>query len=583
MPTSFLLLEDYFATGDDRFAEAVRDFHVAGSLATLADKWKNDPRPWARQQILRYLQFPLDSAAHETVVKRLFKSTEAKSDHELMGAFAVAFDRLVRRQRRKRWRYDWQTRRGWQEEILFSPRNALPTPSPGAKDGPVAPQFKATTSHVRNGRLFSYHTRYYLRRRAWRYFRRMGFSRPADYPGAVAAMLKRYTDADLAHGESILDSWSLLHACFGRSDVLEFGASLVRIRENRSLRELTPAPDFPSLWKTPDAARFLIDALLEAGSRLVRVWAIGLLRADHAQTLRTLPVSDIRRLLDHPDEELQILGSQVLETSSLLDKLSVSGWLELLTVANPTVLETITRLMARHVHSDRLDLSQCVQLACAKPVPVARLGFQFLEDREIRTDADREKVTELADARSAAVVAELTTWALARIGGAGVYRAERVIRFFDSLLREAREAAWAWLAPGAAGWDDSALWSRLVETPYDDVRLNFVNALRQRSQAPGLGAAQLSNLWSSVLLGIHRGGRHKLTALRQISDAVQAHPESAEVLLPVLAVAIRSVRAPEARTGLAAVVSVAEARPELSEFITRVLPELDLQPQGAAT
>ncbi len=53
------------------------------------------------------------------------------------------------------------------------------------------------TIHVRvprHGLLFSYRTRYYLRRRAWRYFRRMGFATPDAYPAAIAAALRRYRD-----------------------------------------------------------------------------------------------------------------------------------------------------------------------------------------------------------------------------------------------------------------------------------------------------------------------------------------------------------------------------------------------------
>ncbi len=87
-------------------------------------------------------------------------------------------------------------------------------------------------------------------------------------------------------------------------------------------------------------------------------------------------------------------------------------------------------------------------------------------------------------------------------------------------------------------------------------------------------------MWSSVLLGIHRGGRKKLIALRQISRAAVDDPAQAEVLLPVLAVAIRSVRPPEARAGLAAVVTLVEARPELAEQVALRLPELQLQPDG---
>lgn len=582
MAVSFLLIEEYFASGDDRFADALREFHVAGSLATIADKWKKDPRPWARQQILKYLDLPLDAAAHETVVKRLFKHAEEARDDELVAAFAAAFDRLVRRVRRTRWGWDFRSRESWSEEVLRAIPDSLPTPSPSAKRGPVTPAFHSVTATDKRYRLFSHHTRCYLRRRAWRYLRRIGYSAPDSYPQAVARMLGRYRDEDFARGENILDSWGLLHACFGESEVLEFGASHARIHDGRSLGELTAAPMFPDTWERPDSGRVLLDLLRLAPSRLVRVWSIQLLRRDHAELFRAMPIADIRRLLEHPDEEIQILGAQVLEQSTELAKLPVSGWLELLNVRNPTVLETICRLMAQHVRSERLDLAQCVQLASAKSVPVARLGFGFLRDREIRTEAEREIIAQLADAQCPAIGIELARWALVRLGAADVYRMERVIRFFDSLVREVREGAWTWLTPESPGWHDSGLWSRLVETPYDDVRLHFVAAIQQRAGVPGVGAENLSSLWCAVLLGIHRGGRHKLIALRQISDALRNHPENAELLLPVVAVAIRSVRPSEARAGLAAVVAAVEARPELETPIGRVLPELELTAGGAA-
>jgi len=42
----------------------------------------------------------------------------------------------------------------------------------------------------------------------------------------------------------------------------------------------------------------------------------------------------------------------------------------------------------------------------------------------------------------------------------------------------------------------------------------------------------------------------------------------------VLAVAIRSVRGPEARAGLAAVASIVEALPQVGETVRRLLPEM---------
>src|SRR5205814_9747041 len=102
---------------------------------------------------------------------------------------------------------------------------------------------------------------------------------------------------------------------------------------------------------------------------------------------------------------------------------------------------------------------------------------------------------------------------------------------------------------------DPALWSRLIESPYDDVRAALVHRLKLRQSLPGVQTDSLAFLWQTVLLNIHRGGRAKLIALNQISRQITAAPASAELLLPVVAVSIRSVRAPEARHGLAALVS----------------------------
>ena len=89
-------------------------------------------------------------------------------------------------------------------------------------------------------------------------------------------------------------------------------------------------------------------------------------------------------------------------------------------------------------------------------------------------------------------------------------------------------------------------------------------------------------MWTTVLLGIHRGGRAKLTALRQISAAIAEQPDRAERLIPVLAVAIRSVRPPEVRAGLSAILSAVSVRPELETLLATCIPELRLTPAEAA-
>src|SRR6266542_1946792 len=111
-----LLAEEYFAGENAAFIETLRRVNQPKALAALADRWKKDPRPWARAQALAYLAQPLNCPGHQPVVKRLFKHAEENNDHELMAAVLVAFDRHVRREIRTKRRWDFQSRSVSEEE-----------------------------------------------------------------------------------------------------------------------------------------------------------------------------------------------------------------------------------------------------------------------------------------------------------------------------------------------------------------------------------------------------------------------------------------------------------------------------------
>jgi hypothetical protein len=586
---STLQVDESFATQDDRFVDQVRKVTAPKYLAGLADRWKIDPRPWARRQIFEYLALPLDRPEHHPLVKRLFKQAEAKRDHQLMGVFLVAFDRLVRRLRRTRYRYDYQSRQSWREEELFLPRDQILGAGSARKAiNPRTGEKILIPSQQRipkNGRLFSYRTRNYLRRRANRYFRRLGFQQPGEYVSAVSAALERYRDEDFAAGENILDNWSLMHIAFRRSAVLQFTRIRVEVIAGGSLGGLLAAPQFEPLWQTPDASGLLLHLTANAQSRLVRVWSMQLLKRLHAVTLQTISAEQLLALLDHADEEVQQFGASLLEKNAGIDSWPIATWLKLLQTRSVTVLATICQAMSERVNPARLNLEQCLDLAIARATPVARMGLVWLSSRPINNAADRTALGRLADAECEAVGVEAAQFALSHLGAQPTYRLEDVSPFFDSLNAQVRRGAWDWLKPGSAGYDDAALWSRLLETPYDDVRLQLVAELNQRTRKAGVPRAlerqDITQVWTTVLLGVHRGGRAKLTALRQISQAMADQPERAERLLPVLVVAIRSVRPPEARAGLSAILSAVAARPELEQVLAKHLPELRLVPVEA--
>jgi hypothetical protein len=199
----------------------------------------------------------------------------------------------------------------------------------------------------------------------------------------------------------------------------------------------------------------------------------------------------------------------------------------------------------------------------------------MLQERHKQRRLTPAELVQLSRAQCAATAGELTSWALKQLNSAETYSADAVVEFFDSLLEPMREAAMTWLEDvSSRGHDDSAFWSRLIETPFDDVRLRLVDCLQRRTTLPNTDANSLNHLWCSVLLGVHRGGRAKLKAMQQIQAAILRDASQAAKLLPVLSVAARSLRVPERRGAIAALASLKCGNPDLEAAIRLHLPEL---------
>jgi hypothetical protein len=568
-----LLLEERYDAGDPRFVAELRKVENAARLEAFVERMKRDPRPFVREQILAYLSEPLDRPGHQVVVKRLFKHACAQGVHEIVGAFLVAFDRLVRRELRRR--FVWADGEARVEHRLRPATGTIPL----ALNQPPATKrdrFRHDCMMRSIGpdhRLFSAPTRGYLRRRAWRYFRFLCHRSPAEYVPAIAAALARYTDEDLAGEAGILDCPGLMQICFSGSDAVTFGRVHVQLRPGRALSEVQPAPRFPERWRSEAGFDALLGLASSARSRPVRTFALKLLQADHARSLSALEPDRLRPLLGHPDPLVNEFAAALFAELTTLDRLPVAEWLALLSGDHPNVTAMIALAMQRKVTPERIGLADAVRLALATTAPVARLGLHFLGDRQPRDDEERLMVSCLAGTRCAAAGFDIATWALARLDPPEHYRTDDVIEFFDAGLREVRDAAWAWLsAEGSRGARDPVLFARLTETPFEDVRLRLIDWLDGGTRLPGTG--DLRPIWTAVLLGVHRGGRQKQAALRQLADAVIADPETAPELLPVIAVAVRSVRVPERSAGLAALVRIVTAHPGLASAVAGLLPEV---------
>lgn len=573
-----LLLEECLSAQDDRFLETLRALSAPAVLAALVPKLAKDSRPWTRRQLLAYLDQPFTSQGHQVLVKRLFKHAEAVKDDELMGAFLVAFDRLIRRRRDVLTRWDWRSRTSWTEERLVMPRDVLPalTPQGRALENPKTGKLMRTTPRSRPGhKLFRASTRRYLQRRVWRYFRWMGHQRPAAYVPALCAALARFNDADLAQGENLLDSWSLLQACFRSSPELEFDHKKITLKDGGSLATLRAAPRFPALWAAPEAAAPLLGLMARARSRAIRSLAQDLFK-QHPRDLAG-HLDALLALLNHEDDEVVLFAAAQVEQMPGLDKQPVEFWLRLLETRSLAALDLLTTAFRRHVSPDRLSLPGAVRLACAVAAPVSRLGLDMLARHDTAKPETREQLALLATSACAATAGDAARLALAALGTPEAYHADLATPFFDSRHPAMRLAAWEWLArPESPGHLDSVLWSRLAETPHTDLRLRLVGHWQQRLTGPAVlpPVDDLTRAWASVLLDIHRGSRHKPRAIHQLAATLGARPELAEKLLPVLAVAVRSLRGPEHRAGLAALATLVSTSPELAAAITTHFPEL---------
>jgi hypothetical protein len=601
---SWSLAEELFARGDPAFVDEVRRVHNPERLGDFAAHWYADRRPFARAALLDYLSRPLNAYRHEPLVKRLFKLAEKAGDDEVMGTFLVALDRTIRRARRTVTRYKHETFASreaanavvlaWANEGFTNPsihdyggrvyatatksEPRVVTPGNTKMPRPVKQFWKRNESipdavrqrlerrHV----LFSVPTRRYLRRRAWRYFRQLGKTDPARYVKAASAFLPRYTDADTDSDIHLLDNWGLVHALFDHSHALTCPAKGWQFAEGKSLADLTPAPRFEAAWTADPRAVF--DVLLAARSRAVRQWAVWMLRKHHGGWLTSQPVDVLLQLADHADPDLAAFGFDLLERAPDLSTVPVDQWFIRLDGDDLEKLQRLSSLLTRRLDPNRVTLADAIRLAAYRSKPVAGFGLALLRQKTF-TEADAATLLTLVQAESETVRPAVVDWLRETLEGFGPVRGKWVLEFLDSKHADVRAAGWRWLNESPLR-DDPSLWHYLVESPYDDVRGPLVADLDRRAAGADPDAVRL--LWATVLTNVARGGRHKPGVVGQIVARLATHPAEADRLLPVLAVAVRSVRGPEFRVGLAGVVRLVETRPDLRPAIRERFPELEM-------
>jgi hypothetical protein len=638
----WLLLQELLERGDPEFADRLRGVTDADALGHFAERWYANPSPNARRLLLAYLERPLNAYRHEALVKRLFKRAEAAGDDAVMARFLVAFDRSIRRVQRVRRRIQTQPVASRQEgervvalwESLgygwcwvwerdpnsrsfevqgYRPEPFITTPVGTAmprgriidhrnpRTGPMrmldwvaklrlyvqpsraeSDPSESERQQLERFRLFSVPTRQYLRRRAWRYFRRLGRTHPERYVAAISEALSLYEDADVDSGLALIDNWGLIHALFHHSPVLAARPRGWMVAEGRSLAELEPAPIYEGLWRS--APRALFELMIGARCRPVRRWAVRMLGRDPAGTRAAVGVEEILGLVGHEDPEVVAFAVEWLRWADDLSDVSAERWLAIAESASPGALEILAEVMARQIPPGRISTEAAARLAASRPLPMARLGLGWLRTRSQASDDERRVLLALLEAECEPLRAGILAWLRSVLSATPEFRADWLLEFLDSRHADARAEGIGWFRHEARARDDVLLWQRLMESPYDDVRFALTSDLEARlNPAKGHVATDLSLaldperlrlLWASVLLNVNRGGRAKPGVVEQVAHRLGRRPEEAEVLLPLLAVGLRSLRAPERRAALAAVVRLVEERPESAAIVQESLPEL---------
>jgi hypothetical protein len=216
-------------------------------------------------------------------------------------------------------------------------------------------------------------------------------------------------------------------------------------------------------------------------------------------------------------------------------------------------------------------------------LPIARLGLQWLQEKKPSTAADCELLLSLAEAEADPIRGPAIAWLQRVLSASPHFQPRWILDLLDSRHFDVRTEAWKWFLGEKRGAQDVSLWQRLLESPYDDIRLPLVEHLEASTKHATITVDRsqfnpelIRFLWASVLLNIHRGHRQKSVVVSQIVNRLAKRPQEAGELLPILSVALRSIRGPEFRAGLTGVVRLLEISPELSTQVKQSFPELQV-------
>jgi len=557
--TGLSQLRQLFDEQSDQFVQQFAEQQDSEILAAVIDTWLADDRPWSRQQLLAYTETVLYCRGHEAAFRRLFGHAEAVHDHEILSRLLVELDRCVRRERITRLTRAEGTART--EEVLR------------ARSGRLVPHAHPDTSPVPqpDDRLFTQTTRSYFRRRVWRYFRRLSVTDPPACTVALARALKRFQDDDFAAGENIIDNWSLMHACFRHSPVLTFDPVHTQVTAGHTLNNLEPAPWKPEIWRSASAQQVLFDVAANADSAFVRRWSVELLTQQHADDGFAAEPNALQRLLCHHDPVVLTFAVDVLQHHPQPEVMDGSLWMVIFELASPAILPAISKCFIEFADPQKIHSSQLISLAQSCHSDVARAGFRVLQARHRHTGLTTEELTRLAECQCAAHACEIAAWAMSELNSK---EPADVMPFLAAALPGVRRAAMDRLSDCPAFDEDCcSSWLAIAESPHRDVQWWLMDVARTHTHS-AVPDSRLVPIFRRAVLETRFGNRYRAWALNQLARILTADKDQADSVLPIVAVALRSLRHTDRRAALGALARAGHQAPELKAAIGRHIPEL---------